>query len=151
MTRVNFEASEDAKETMTKVDSETYFDGFRCHFIKFLIHPSIATQIKFTLKMDKVPPVINSLASGDILYNSEHIKDSKILKNRDKLYGNQELLMYMMSKGELKLEKLNEYSNNELAELCRKLEFKSLSRLICFNIKLFLLIQLSASVFQLQQ
>ena len=60
----------------------------------------------------------------DVLYNSEHCKDSKILKNRDKLYGNQAMLVYMIGKGEIVLDKFVGYSHNELLELFPNLSLR---------------------------
>ena len=117
-----------SEETINKKDAELFFERLRCHFIKFLFLPSIAREIKFLLKIDEVPPIINPLASGDILYNSEHLNDSKILKNREKLYGNQELLMHCLKEGHLVLDQLDSYTNTELLTLCQKLDFQNLSR-----------------------
>ena len=151
LSKDNWEVSESPSETLSKLEAEKYFDSLLCRFLKFLIYPSIASKLKFTLKMNEVPPVLNSLASGDVLYNSEHCKDSKILKNRDKLYGNQEMLVYMLGKGEIVLDKLNGYSHNELLELCHKLEFKNLSRSFGVDNDTIYPIIYYVSVFQVQQ
>ena len=130
MTQANWDvAKEDMSgETISKEDAGVYYGGLRCHFVKYLFLPSIARKIKFVLKMNQVPPVINALASADLLYNSEHLKDSKIMQNRDKLFGNQELLMHHLKEGNVVLEKLDSYTNAELSELCEKLEFQNMSR-----------------------
>ena len=133
MTSANWDVSHNPKETFTSFEAETFYDDLRCHFINYLIFPSIARQVKFAMKMDEVPPVVNALAAGDLLYNSEHLKDSKILKNRDKLFGNQEMLMHCLREGHLVLENLNSYSQAELTELCVKLQFENLSRYF-FNV-----------------
>lgn len=130
MSDANWDFSEEdlSKETISKDDAASFYKSLRCHFIKYLFHPSVAREIKFVLKINQVPPIVNKLAAADVLYNSEHRKDSKILKNRDQLYGNQALLMHSMKTGDLVLGNLDSYTNTELSLLCEKLEFKNISR-----------------------
>ena len=118
-------------ETISKEEASTFFESLRCHFIKYLILPSVAREVKFVLKMNQVPPVVNALAAGEVLYNSEHVKDSKLMKNRDKLFGNQEMLMHLLKTGELVLGDLDSKSNEDLLRLCHKLKFENLSRYAC--------------------
>ena len=120
-------------ETISKKEASTFFESLRCHFIKYLLLPSVAREVKFVLKMNEVPPVVNSLAAGEVLYTSEHVKDSKLMKYRDKLFGNQEMLMHLLKTGEIILGELDSYSNEDLLKLCHKLKFENLSRYGAFN------------------
>ena len=135
MTDANWDVAKNdqSRETMTKEEASNYLDDLRCHFLKFLLLPSVARELKFVLKMDEVPPVVNALAAGEFLYNTEHVKDSKLMKNRDQLYGNQELLMHCLKEGDLILDKLDSYSKEYLLELCVKLGFQNLSRFGCMS------------------
>ena len=113
-------------DTLTKQESDNFFDDLRCHFVNYLIMPSVARELKFVLKIDEVPPIVNTLAAGELLYSSEHLKDSKILKNRDKLFGNQKLLMHCLREGVLVLDQHDSYTKPELMNLFLKLGFENL-------------------------
>ena len=121
MSKATWQGSSKDDDTLTKQESDNFFDDLRCHFVNYLIMPSVARELKFVLKIDEVPPIVNTLAAGELFYSSEHLKDSKILKNRDKLFGNQELLMHCLREGLLVLDQLDSYTKPELMDLCLKL------------------------------
>ena len=116
---------------LTKQETDNFFDDLRCHFVNYLIMPSVAQELKFVLKIDEVQPIFNTLAARELFYSSEHLKDSKILKNRDKLFGNQKLLMHCLREGVLVLDQNDSYTKPELMNLFLKLGFENLSRYCC--------------------
>ena len=93
--------------------------------------PSVARELKLVLNIDEVPPIVNTSAARELIYSSERLKDSKTLKNRDKLFGNQKLLMHCLREGVLVLDQLDSYTKPELMDLCLKLGFENLSRYCC--------------------
>ena len=80
MSEANWQGSSKNDDTLTKQESDNFFDDLRCHFVNYLIMPSVARELNFVLKIDEVPPIVNTLAAGELFYSSEHLKDCKILK-----------------------------------------------------------------------
>ena len=129
----------------SREESADYFKKLRLHYVSYLVYPRLfMNNPNFQLKIGQVPPVMDPLLSGSKLFDTEREanyfsfncsytainlqKNSHVLKNKNLLLGCQQSLMKLLKSGELKFAELNEYSNEQLNQLCRKLKFSTLSK-----------------------
>lgn len=131
LSRPNMEVPVKSDGSFTAKASEDFFLSLRTHFISFLVFPStFVLNTSFLISVGNVPPIIQPLVAGSVLHNTEHKKDSSVLKNIDALFGNQMKLCELLLSGELVLSNLDGMTDDELVVLCKKLEFQSLTRLV---------------------
>ena len=73
----------------------------------------------------QVPPIINPMVAGPHLFNTEHLKNSYVLKNLNTI---QNKLVELIAAGELDLTTLDSMTNGDLKILCQNLDFQNISR-----------------------
>ena len=129
LSKTNLEVPVQTDGSFTLQETREFFTSLRIHFISFLVFPwTFCETASFLINLANVPPIVQPLVAGSVLYNTELKKDSGVLKNIDSLYGNQMKLCEMLLSGELILANFDNLSNVELVELCRKLEFQDWKR-----------------------
>ena len=76
----------------------------------------------------QVPPIINPMVAGPHLFNTEHLKNSYVLKNLNTIQGSQNKLVELIAACELDLTTLDSMTNGDLKILCQNLDFQNISR-----------------------
>ena len=94
----------------------------------YLVYPSVFSLTKFPVKIGQVPPIINPKVAGPELFNTEHLKNSHVLKNVKSIQGSQNKLVELLVAGEVNLGTLDSMSHEDLKTLCHQLNFQSISR-----------------------
>ena len=62
-----------------KKESEDFFHRLRCHFVGFIVFPAVfCKNPNFLLKIGDVPPIMDPMVSGEVLYDTE-FKVSSVL------------------------------------------------------------------------
>ena len=80
------------------------------------------------MNIGNVPPNLNRLVSGDHLVNTEHEKNSKILRLKSAtINGSQKVMLELLTDKQVDLANLPD-SDDLLKNLCQKLEMKDISR-----------------------
>ena len=98
--------------------------------ISYIVYPAVfCLQSRFPVKIGQVPPILNPKIAGHELFNTEHLKDSLVLKNINNIQGSQNKLIELIVSGELDFGALDSLTNNELKTLCQRLDFQIISRL----------------------
>ena len=92
------------------------------------MYPSVFSLTKFPVKIGQVPPIINPKVAGPELFNTEHLKNSHVLKNVKSIQGSQNKLVELLVAGEVDLGTLDSMSHEDLKTLCHQLNFQSISR-----------------------
>ena len=91
----------------TAEEAQDFYIRLREHFIGYLVFPAVfCKNPNFPIKIGCVPPIINPVVAGKILYDTEFEKDSHILKNKHELYGSQQKLMSCLRSGDLVMSQL---------------------------------------------
>ena len=131
MDTTNWTVEEDVTGKFSAAEAEDYWKSLRIHFIGFLVYPRVfSQQSQFPVKIGKVPPILNPKIAGPELFNTEHVKDSYVLKNIDEIQGSQNKLIELIVTKELELSSLDKMTNDELKQICQSLDFQRISRLI---------------------
>ena len=131
MDTTNWTVEEDVTGKFSAAEAEDYWKSLWIHFIGFLVYPRVfSQQSQFPVKIGKVPPILNPKIAGPELFNTEHVKDSYVLKNIDEIQGSQNKLIELIVSKELELSGLDKMTNDELKQICQSLDFQRISRLI---------------------
>ena len=130
----NWTIEENLTGKFTTLEAENYWDKLRIHFLSYLVFPGLfPLQAPFPVKIGQVPPILNSKIAGTVLYNTEHLKKSYILKNMDTVQGSQNKMVELIVAKEFELSTLDQMTNEELKILCQRLDFESISRYTIHN------------------
>ena len=128
----NWTVEEKVTGTFTPAEAKQYWDKLRVHFITYLVYPRVFTQqSQFHVKIGQVPPILHLVIAGEVLFNTEHKKNSYVLKNIDEIQGSQNKLIELVVAGEFDPNCLDKQTNNELKILCQRLDFQHISRFVC--------------------
>ena len=97
--------------------------------LSYLVYPSVfCLQSLFPIKIGQVPPILNPKIAGKELFNTEHLKNSYVLKNVNQIQGSQNKLVELVVAGELDFGTLDQMENSGLKTLCQRLDFQCISR-----------------------
>ena len=88
MDQTNWTVEEGVTGKFTKVQAEKFWESLSIHFISFLVYPGVfCQQANFPIKISQVPPILHPKVAGDTLFNTEHLKDSYVLRNINNIQG----------------------------------------------------------------
>ena len=129
MDKTNWTVEENVTGKFTASEAEKYWESLRIHFISYLVFPGVfCLQAIFPIKIGQVPPILHPILAGNELYNTEHVKNSYVLKNVHEIQGSQNKLVELIVAGELDVTTLDKMSNIDLRLICKRLDFASLTR-----------------------
>ena len=88
MDQTNWTVEEGVTGQFTKLQAEKFWESLSIHFISFLVYPGVfCQQANFPIKISQVPPILHPKVAGDTLFNTEHLKDSSVLRNINTIQG----------------------------------------------------------------
>jgi hypothetical protein len=72
MDSTNWLPDKDTTGLFNKQEAADFFRRMKIHYIGFLVYPIVFTQNpNFVLKVGKVPPVMDPIVAGDVLFDTE--------------------------------------------------------------------------------
>ena len=131
MDNTNWTVEENVTGKFTASEAANYWEKLKIHFLSYLVYPRIfCQQALFPIKIGQVPPILNPMIAGQELFNTEHMKNSYVLKNIDEIQGSQNKLIELVVAGEFEVGALDKITNDDLKILCQRLDFERISRYI---------------------
>ena len=90
MDKTNWTVEDNVTGKFSASEAEKYWESLRIHFISYLVFPGIfCQQAFFSIKISQVPPILHPSLAGQELFNTEHLKNSYVLKNIHQIQGTQ--------------------------------------------------------------
>ena len=97
MDQTNWTVEAGVTGKFTPSEAETFWESLHVHFVSFLVYPTVFyQQANFPIKIGQVPPIVDPKVAGKTLFNTEHLKDSYVLKNINIIQG-ESILFFLFS------------------------------------------------------
>ena len=127
MDTTNWTVEDSVTGVFTPDEAAKYWEKLKVKFISFLDYPRVfCDQSKFPVKIGQVPPIVHPLVAGREMFNTEHMKNSYILKNINEIQGSQNKMIELIVSGEFDVTNLDNMNNEDLRTICEHLDFEQI-------------------------